>query len=96
MWTVVALLPPPVAPAFADVGSSDSNNRFRFGQLSGGLQIILILILIGSCSGASDNAVTENGVDDEVNALRRTTGGLHHEIRELRREVRRLERRTTR
>jgi hypothetical protein len=72
------------------VEASPSDQRFSFKQLSGGLQVILILILIGSCSGASDNAVTDNDVDDEVSALQRSTGGLRHEVRELRREVRRL------
>ena len=70
--------------------ASPSEHRFRFNQLSGGLQVILILILIGSCSGASENAVTDNDVGDEVSELQRSTGGLRHEVREMRREVRRL------
>jgi hypothetical protein len=73
------------------VESSDpANRRFKFGQLSGGLQVILILILICSCSGGSDNAVTDNGLEDDVHDIRRSTGGLNREVRQLRREVRRL------
>jgi hypothetical protein len=70
--------------------SSSGKRRFTFGQLSGGLQVILILILIGSCSGASDNAVTDNGLQDDVHDISRSTGGLNREVRQLRREVRRL------
>jgi hypothetical protein len=56
--------------------------RFTFGQLSAGLQIILILILIGSCSGGSEP------VRDETFS----TSNLEQQISKLRVEVRRLDR----
>jgi hypothetical protein len=64
--------------------------RLRFGHLSVGLQIILILILVGSCSGGSDNSVVNPGVsDDEIQQLRQEISSLDKEIRRLRKEVRR-------
>ena len=64
--------------------------RLTFGQLSVGLQIVLILILIGSCSGASNNSVTNPGVaDDDVQQLRQEIRSLDNEVRQLRREIRR-------
>jgi hypothetical protein len=64
--------------------------RLTFGQLSVGLQIILILILVGSCSGASNNSVTNPGINDgEIQQLRQDISGLDKEVRQLRREVRR-------
>lgn len=76
-----------VYPASMD---SPSSQRLTFGQLSVGLQIILILILVGSCSGASNNSVTNPGItDDEVQQLRQDIRSLNTEVRQLRREVRR-------
>jgi hypothetical protein len=50
----------------------------------------VILILIGSCSGASENAVTDiDDIDEEVTALRASTGALRREVRRLRISVNR-------
>jgi hypothetical protein len=68
-----------------------SPHRFTFGQLSLGLQIVLVCIFIGTCAGASDNSVTDNGATDvEVRQLGEEIAGLQDEVRRLQREVRRL------
>jgi hypothetical protein len=70
---------------------SPSPHRFTFGQLSLGLQIILICIFIGTCAGASDNSVTDDAATDlQVQQLSEKIAGLEDEVRGLRREVRRL------
>lgn len=62
--------------------------RFTFAQLSTGLQILLILILVGSCAGASDNSVTDQGASNsDVQQLSEQITGLEEEVRRLRREV---------
>jgi hypothetical protein len=69
---------------------SSTTRRFTFGQLSLGLQIILIFILLGSCSGASNNSVTNPGVSaDDAEQLRRQVTTLSSEVRQLRRELHR-------
>jgi len=73
--------------------SSPPRTRFTFGQLSVGLQIILILVLVGSCSGASNNSVTNPSVDDEeVVVLQEQVDELSTEVKSLRGEVRLLRR----
>jgi outer membrane murein-binding lipoprotein Lpp len=70
---------------------SPAPHRFTFGQLSGGLQLILIFILIGSCAGGSNNSVTDQGASQsEVQQLSDEIVKLEREVRRLRADVERL------
>ncbi|MEA2142402.1 MAG: hypothetical protein QOI64_832 [Solirubrobacteraceae bacterium] len=68
---------------------SPSHDRLTFGQLSVGLQIILIIILVGSCAGGSNNSVTNEDVSGEVQVIGEQITSLEDEVRRLRSEVRR-------
>jgi hypothetical protein len=63
------------------------DQRFSFKQLSVGLQIILTLILVGSCSGGSSNSVVRDEVGSDIDALREDVRRLETQVRRLRREV---------
>lgn len=70
---------------------SSSSPRLTFGQLSVGLQLFLIFILAGSCAGASNNSVTDQGASQgEVRHLNDEILNLEREIRRLRRDVQHL------
>lgn len=69
-------------------------HRFTFSQLSVGLQILLIVILVGSCSGGSNNAVINDSgagsdVGSDVSMLSEDVQRLEREVRRLRAEIRR-------
>jgi hypothetical protein len=65
-----------------------ADRRLSFSQLSVGLQIIVVIILIGSCSGASNNdIVQDSATSSEVQALSDEVRMLEREIRRLRRDV---------
>ena len=65
--------------------------RFKFGQLSAGLQIIVILILIGSCSGGSQQVTTDvdtTNLEQQISKLRVETRRVEDSVQQLQREVR--------
>lgn len=73
--------------------SSENRTPIRFGHFSTGLQVLLILILVGSCAGGSSQAQDEydNGGSDssEIQALRQDVQGLERQVRALRRAEKR-------
>lgn len=75
----------------------EREQRFTFSQLSVGLQLVLILILVGSCSGGSNNAVINDrgssaDVSSDVSMLGEDVRRLEREVRRLRAELRRSQR----
>lgn len=62
--------------------SADTRGPIRFSHFSTGLQVLLILILVGSCAGGSSQA-TQEAVD---------TGDVSSEVQSLRQDVQQLER----
>lgn len=60
----------------------------RFSHFSTGLQVLLILILVGSCAGGSSQAtqdtVDDSGVSTEVQLLRKDIQKLERQVRALR------------
>lgn len=60
----------------------------RFGHFSTGLQVFLILILLGSCAGGSSQAtqttVDNSNVSTEVQLLREDVQNLERQVRALR------------
>lgn len=56
-------------------------------NLSGGLQAILILTLIGSCAGPANTASRESNVSGDVSSLRQDVSRLEREIEGLRRNL---------
>ena len=64
--------------------------QLSFSQLSIGLRCILILTLVGSCAGGSNNRVTDSGVSDsQIQELSGEITNLEREVRRLRADVRR-------
>lgn len=69
-----------------------NDRRFSFWQLSFGLQLILILTLIGSCGSAGSSTQTNSNVGNvsgDISSLRRDVNRLSNEVHHLRRAVRR-------
>jgi hypothetical protein len=60
--------------------------RFGFGQLSFGFQLLIILILIGSCAGGSEPVRDDTtNLEQQISKLRVEVRRLEHSVDELRR-----------
>ncbi len=76
--------------------SADIRGPIRFGHFSTGLQVVLILILVGSCAGGSSDTVNNDAdvnndavVSSDVQSLRQDIQNL--DVQSLRQDIQNLE-----